>query len=47
MNADYMIEPHVKPAALIGYTDSGMYPVLRREPLSQAENNYSVGSATR
>jgi hypothetical protein len=43
----HMIELRVRPAALAGYSDDGMYPVLRREPLRNAENNHSVGSATR
>ena len=42
-----MIELQIRPAVLTGYSDRGMYPVLVREPLYQAENNQSVGFATR
>jgi hypothetical protein len=42
----WWIEPLVKPRAVAGYAES-MRPVLRREPLYRAENNQSVGSATR
>lgn len=40
---DYMIEPVVREHAVEGYSE-GMRPVLRREPLQQAENNCGVGS---
>jgi hypothetical protein len=43
---DYMIEPVVREHAVEGYSE-GMRPVLRREPLQQAENNYAVGSPRR
>ena len=43
----HMIELQIRPAVLTGYSDRGMYPVLVREPLYQAENNQSVGFATR
>ena len=43
---EYVIEPVVRPGVLAGY-DGEAYPVLRREPLYQAKNNQSVGSATR
>jgi hypothetical protein len=42
-----MIELQVRPAVLTGYSDRGIYPVLVREPLYPAENNQSVGLATR
>ena len=41
-----MIELQVKPSVLEGY-DENFEPILRREPLYQAEDNQSVGSATR
>jgi site-specific DNA recombinase len=44
IDADYMIEIEVREQALEGYTESGMYPVLRREPLGQAPNNQGLGS---
>ena len=40
---DYTIEPVVREQAVEGYSDS-MRPVLRREPLQQAENKYAIGS---
>ena len=36
------IEPVVREQAVEGYSKS-MRPILRREPLVQAENNYAVG----
>jgi DNA invertase Pin-like site-specific DNA recombinase len=39
----HMIELQVRPAVVTGYSDDSMYPVLRREPLCQAKNNYAVG----
>jgi hypothetical protein len=47
MAEGHMIELRVRPAALVGYSEDGMYKVLRREPLRHAENNHRVGSATR
>jgi DNA invertase Pin-like site-specific DNA recombinase len=47
VDATHMIELRVRPAVLTGYSDRGLYPVLVREPLRAAENNQSVGSATR
>jgi hypothetical protein len=43
----HMIELQVRPAVVTGYSDYGMYPVLRREQLQLAKNNQSVGFATR
>ena len=46
----YLIEVHVRPEAL-AFTEDGKLVLggayLRREPLYQAKNNHSVGSATR
>ena len=47
MTPGYLIELQVRPAVLEGYTDDGWQPMLRREPLYNAENYASVGSATR
>jgi hypothetical protein len=43
----HKIELQVRPAVLTGYSDRGIYPALVREPLYPAENNQSVGLATR
>ena len=40
------IELQVQPSVLRGY-DENFEPILNREPLYQAKNNQSVGSATR
>jgi Recombinase zinc beta ribbon domain len=42
---NYSIELVIRTAAIAGY--EGVNPVLRREPLNQAENNYAVGFAIR
>jgi hypothetical protein len=40
-----MIEVQVRPQVVATY-DERLAPVLRREPLYQAENNHSMGFAT-
>jgi DNA invertase Pin-like site-specific DNA recombinase len=44
-NYGYLIEPHVRPQVVEGYTEK-LTPILRREPLQQAENKYAVGFTT-
>jgi hypothetical protein len=40
---ELMIELRVREQALIGYSEQGMYPVLHREPLRQADNKQHHG----
>lgn len=41
-DGDLVIEPVVKEQVIEGYSEN-LRPLLRREPLGQAENNYAVG----
>lgn len=44
-DGDLVIEPVVREQVIEGYSDN-LRPLLRREPLEQAENNYAAGLAT-
>jgi hypothetical protein len=41
-----VLDPVVREAVIDGYSENTR-PILRREPLQRAENNQSVGSATK
>jgi hypothetical protein len=44
-DGDLMIEPVVRKHVIEGYSEN-LRPLLRREPLDQAENNYAKGLPT-